>query len=174
MCNCGKRGLPHPSRCWPDDQDYHEGAVELRVPSSAALKAYWHARVEDTFGVPPATIIAVNNDFVVRFRVELIGELWHCLHGDWCFDIGFSAVGDGPDFNLSDKLPKGALERCGWDGCEPKALCIELCYTVPKGTIPAEHCGTLYTVGAQFALHCCTRERPILVGYEALCELQFY
>jgi hypothetical protein len=173
MCDsCKKKGLPGTSKCWPDDKDYHDGAVELRVPPSTALKAYWHARVEDTFGVPPGTIIAVTDPFVVRFRVELIGDLWHCIHGDWCFNLCFTAIGDGPDFDLSDKLPAGALDLKDWDGCENR--CIELVYTVPAGTVAAEHCGTLYEVGAKFCLHCCTRERPILVGFEPLCELQFY
>jgi hypothetical protein len=167
-----KKGLPYPSKCWPDDKDYLDGASELRVPPSTALKAYWDADIRDTYGVNPGTIIAVTDPFVVRFRVELIGDLWHCIRGDWCFELGFTAIGDGPDFDLSDKLPAGVLHRKDWDGCESR--CIEVCYTVPPGTIPAESCGTLYEVGARFSLHCCKRERPILVGYEALEEREFY
>jgi hypothetical protein len=163
--------------CWPDDKDYLDGRKELRVPSSKLLKAHWDADIIDVEGVKPGTIIAVTDDFVVRFRVELVGELWLCLGGCWCFDLGFTAIGDGEDFNLSRKLPPNVLEIRDWRGCETR--CIELCYRVPAETIPADYCGTLYEVGARFSLHCCCNgehkhERPILVGYEALEEREFY
>lgn len=165
--------MPIPtSQCWPNDQDYLDGATELHVPSSAVLKAYWDADLIDQYGVDPGTIIAVTDPFVVRFRVELVGDLWRCLRGDWCFDMLFGAIGDGPSFNLSDKLPAGTLDKKGWEGCQE--VCIEVKYTVAPGTIPAEHCGTLYEVGATFALRCCNRDRPILVGFEALEERQFF
>jgi hypothetical protein len=172
MGDCKKKGLPYPSKCWPNDKDFLDGATELRLPSEKVLKAYWDADIIDTHGVKPGTIIAVTDPFVVRFRVELVGDLWHCIHGDWCFDLCFTAIGDGTNFDLSDKLPAGVLDIKGWDGC--KDLCVERDYTVPARTIPADHCGTLYEVGAKFSLHCCDRDRPILVGYEALEEREFY
>ncbi len=160
------------SECWPDDRDYLNGVVELRLPAATALRAYWDADIVDQNGVPPGTIIAVTDPFLVRFRVELRGELWHCIHGDWCFDLKFTSIGEGPNFDLADKLPQGVFELNDWDGCQTR--CIEVKYLVPAGTVPAEYCGSLYEVGATFALHCCKRERPILVGYEALEEREFY
>lgn len=41
----------------------------------------------------------------------------------------------------------------GWSGCHRRY--IDLCVTVPPGTIPVGHCGTLYQVGAKFELRCC-------------------
>lgn len=163
---------PTDSPCWPQDPDYLDGRTELKVPSSKALEAYWDADVNDTNGVPPGTIIDVTDPFVVRFRVELVGDLWHCVCGSWCFELKFSAIGDGPNFDLSSKLPAGVFDVNDWEGC--KTRCIEVVYTVPPNTIPAANCGTLYEVGATFALRCCNRPRPILVGYEALEEIEFY
>jgi len=178
MSECCKHRIPH-SHCWPDDQDYLDGATEIRVPSSAQLRAYWDADILDVNGVPPGTIISVEDGFVVRFRVELHGHLWRCMTGCWCFDIGFTAIGDGPDFNLSDKFAPGTFEIHDWKGCDTR--CIEKSVPVPKETIPADACGTLYECGARFALHCCCEpdhqhrgKRPILVGYEALEEREFY
>lgn len=158
--------------CWPNDADYLDGRTEVRVPPSTSLKAYWDTDVIDSNGVPPGTIIAVADAFTVRFRVELVGELWHCICGDWCFELKFTAIGDGTNFDLSDKLGQGEFEIKGWKGCDRR--CIELVIVVPAGTIPAERCGTLYQVGATFALRCCDRDRPILVGYENLKEIEFY
>ena len=79
---------------------------------------------------------------------------WKCICGCWCFDVGFSAIGDGPDFNLSDVLAdKSELYIRDWKGCD--GLVIEKCVTVPGGTIPVENCGTLYEVGCKFELRCC-------------------
>lgn len=160
------------SECWPDDKDYLDGATELHVPPSTALKAYWDADVLDVNGVPPGTIIAVTDAFVVRFRVELVGELWHCICGNWCFELKFTAIGGGTNFDLSTLLPPGSFELTDWEGC--KTRCIEVEVTVPAGTVPAERCSTLYEVGATFELRCCDRPRPVLVGYEAKEEIQFF
>ena len=91
---------------------------------------------------------------MVRFRVYLRGRIWKCISGCWCFDAGFSAIGDGPDFNLSDLLAdKTELHIRNWNGCD--GLYIEKYVTVPGGTIPVEYCGTLYEVGCKFELRCC-------------------
>lgn len=158
--------------CWPDDSDYLDGRTEVRVPPATHLEAYWDTDVLDTNGVPPATIIRSSDGFKVRFRVELLGELWLCLCGHWCFELKFTAIGDGRNFDLSDLLSRDKFEIRDWKGCATR--CIELCVEVPGGTVPAERCGTLYEVGATFALFCCDREYPILVGYEALEEIEFY
>jgi hypothetical protein len=172
MCEDCKKEPPYPSTCWPRDQDFLDGAVELRVPPSTALKARWDADLIDANGVKPNTIISIKDDFQVRVRVELTGELWNCICGNWCFDFGFTAIGAGTNFNLSDKLPAGALDVKDWEGCTTR--CIKKVVTVPAGTIPADHCGTLYEVGARFAFFCCEGIRPILVGYESKCEIEFY
>ena len=160
------------SACWPNDQDYLDGATEIQVPSSTALKAYWDADVLDPYGVPPRTIIAATDPFVVRFRVELVGDLWHCVCGDWCFELLFRPFGPGDGFALSSKLPAGSFDLKDWVGC--KTRCIEVEVTVPAGTVPAENCGSLYEVGATFALRCCNRPRPILTGFEDLETIEFY
>ena len=91
---------------------------------------------------------------MVRFRVELKGRLWYCLCGHWCFNVGFSAIGKGEDFNLSDVLPDPKqLNIQDWKGCDTR--CIELYVTVPAGRIPAERCGTVYECAAWFELRCC-------------------
>ena len=84
----------------------------------------------------------------------LKGRLWKCICGHWCFDVCFTSIGDGPDFNLSDVLPdRSELQITDWKGCD--GLYIEMCVSVPPGTIPVERCGTLYQVGAKFELRCC-------------------
>jgi hypothetical protein len=102
------------------------------------------------------TIIERKDPFEVRFRVELKGRLWYCICGHWCFDLGFTSIGKGEHFNLSDYLPepeKSKLRICDWKGCDTR--CIEVCVRVPPNTIPVERCGTLYEVGAKFELRCC-------------------
>jgi hypothetical protein len=160
------------SRCWPNDPDYLDGRTEVRLPSERLLHAYWDADILDANGIPPSTIISIADDFYARFRIELSGGLWACIAGDWDFDLGFTPIGKGTGFDLSDRLAPGTLQVRNWKGCE--LLCIELNVRVPAGTIPAEYAdGTLYEVGAKFQLHCCGKPAPV-VGYEALEEYQFY
>jgi hypothetical protein len=142
--------------CWPGDPDYLDGFTEIFLPSEKYLKAYWDADILDDDKNKQDTIIESNEAFQVRFRVELKGRLWKCISGHWCFDVCFSSIGDGTDFDLSDVLPdalKPELRLCDWDGCETR--CIDITITVPPGTIPAGYCGTLYEVGAKFELRCC-------------------
>jgi hypothetical protein len=160
------------SLCWPRDRDYLDGRTEIRLPSERLLHAYWDADILDSNGVPPPTIISIADDFYARFRIELVGGLWQCIAGDWAFDLGFTPIGEGTGFDLSDHLAPGTLEVKGWKGCE--TLCVETFVRVPAGTVPAErYDGTLYEVGAKFQLHCCGKPAPV-VGYEALEEYQFY
>jgi hypothetical protein len=166
--------MPAPTKppCWPDDRDYLDGRTELNLASSSWLRAYWDTDIVDSAGVPPGTIIGSDDPFQVRFRVELVGDLWRCICGSWCFDVGFSAIGENKDFKLSTVLadPK-KLEYNDWRGCD--TTCIELIVTVPAGTIPSDKCSTVYELVATFELHCCDGHVG-LVGYEALEEYQFY
>lgn len=142
--------------CWSGDPDWLDGPTEILLSSERHLKAYWDADILDDDKNHYDTIIESNEAFKVRFRVELKGRLWKCICGHWCFDVGFTSIGDGPKFNLSDVLPdplKQELRLCDWQGCQTR--CIEICITVPPGTIPADYCGTLYEVGAKFELRCC-------------------
>jgi hypothetical protein len=148
---------PTKAPCWPDPPGWLDGATEILLPSSKYLRAHWDADILDIDDKNVEdTIIERKDTFQVRFRVQLEGRLWRCICGHWCFDVGFTAVGDGESFNLSDKLPaadKPKLRICDWKGCDTR--CIEVCVTVPPGTIPVEHCGTMYEVGAKFELRCC-------------------
>jgi hypothetical protein len=157
--------------CWPNDPDWLDGKDEVNVPNGV-LRAYWDTDIVDANGVPPGTIIGSDDLFKVRFRVELVGDLWRCICGSWCFDVGFSPIGSGSGFYLSEVLKDpSVLEITGWEGCQ--TCCIELCVDVPPGTIPAGKCGTVYEVAAKYELHCCDGH-VALVGYEALEEYEFY
>ena len=146
----------HRMPCWPNDPDWLDGSTEIEL-STRHLRARWDADIIDVDDRNKHdTIIARKDPFEVRFRVELKGRLWYCICGHWCFDLGFTSVGKGQHFNLSDYLPepeKSKLRICDWKGCETR--CIEVCVRVPPGTIPTEHCGSLYQVGAKFELRCC-------------------
>jgi hypothetical protein len=134
--------------------DWLDGATEIEL-SARHLRAYWDADILDTDDKNKHdTIIERKDSFEVRFRVYLKGRLWKCICGHWCFDVGFTSIGDGPNFNLSDVLPDpSVLQVPDWKGCD--GLYIERCVTVPPNRIPTEHCGSLYQVGAKFELRCC-------------------
>jgi hypothetical protein len=162
----------HTSVCWPNERDYLDGRKEIRLASERLLRLYWDTDIRDVQGVRPAKIIDVRNYFDVRFRLELAGDLWACIAGDWEFDVGFTPIGKGKGFDLSDHMPAGTMEVRNWKGCE--RTCIELTVRVPPNTIPAEYRdGTLYEVGGKFQLHCCGKPAAV-VGYEPLEEYQFY
>ncbi len=157
--------------------DWLDGATEIEL-SAKHLRAYWDADILDVDDRNKHdTIIARKDPFLVCFRVYLRGRLWKCICGHWCFDVGFTAIGDGPDFNLSDVLPdKSELQIKDWKGCD--GLYIELCVWVPPDTIPVEHCGTLYQVGAKFELRCCgycdeAGSHVAVAGHEAECQYMF-
>jgi len=159
------------SRCWPDDPDYLDGRTEIRLPSERLLQAFWDAEVLDANGVPPASILSVSDDFFVRFRLEFTGALWTCISGDWVFDVGFTPIGKGAGFDLSDHLAADTLAVRDWSG--RGAACVELNVRVPAQTVPVEYGGTLYEAGAKFQLHSGGAPASV-VGYELVGEYQFY
>jgi hypothetical protein len=171
---------PTKAPCWPDDPDWLDGPTEIELPSEKYLKAEWDADILDIDDKSVHdTIIEGSDTFKVRFRVQLKGRLWRCVCGDWCFDVGFTAIGDGENFDLSDKLPaaeKAKLRISDWEGCE--SLCISVTVTVPPGTIPVGDCGTMYEVGAKFELRCCgdcddPDSHLAVAGHERLGQYMF-
>lgn len=162
--------MPTKPPCWPNDPDWLDGRLEMNLPAPY-VTAYWDADILDEYGKPPGTIIGTDDPFLVRFRVELAGSLWRCLCGDWCFDVGFSPIGKGKNFDLSEHVDRSRLRINNWRGCD--TCCIELAVVVPPGTIPADKCSTVYEVAAKFQLECCDGH-VALVGSEALEEYQFY
>jgi len=163
--------------CWPDDRDWDDGKTEIFL-SSKHLRAHWNAHIIDVDDKNKHdTIIERKDPFEVRFRVELEGRLWWCICGNWCFNVGFTAIGKGDDFNLSDVLPDpSVLHLNGWKGCERR--CIEVCVRVPPDKIPVGYCGTVYEVAAWFELRCCGHcddpdSHLAVSGYKALEEYQF-
>jgi hypothetical protein len=157
--------------CWPDNKDWLDGKTEIEV-SARHLKAHWDADILDTDDKNKHDRIIDRDDtFQVRFRVQLEGRLWKCICGSWRFDLGFTAIGKGTNFDLSDYLANPAvLQVNDWRGCD--TLCIELLITVPAGTIPADKYSTVYEIAAKFELRCCD-EHVAVAGYEALEEYQF-
>jgi len=145
---------PQRMPCWP--QEWLDGSTEVEI-TTRHLRAHWDADILDLDDKNKHdTIIERKDAFEVRFRVELEGRAWRCMCGHWCFDLGFTSIGKGPDFDLSDYLPepeKSKLRVCNWKGCDTR--CIEVCVRVPPECIPVEHCGSLYDVGAKFELWCC-------------------
>lgn len=172
MADDDSRRMP----CWPDDTDWLDGRTEIFL-SSRHLRAYWDADIIDDDKNKHDNIIERKEAFLVRFRVELKGRLWYCICGHWCFNLGFTAIGKGEDFNLSDVLPDPKqLYITDWKGCDTR--CIELSVTVPAGAIPADRCGTVYEVAAWFELRCCgdcddENSHLAVAGNESLEEYQF-
>jgi len=165
----------HP--CWPEDDDFHRAHTRIELPSEHHLKAFFHAELLDFDAKNPLTrIIERREEFVVRFRVELIGRLWRCLCGHWCFNVGFTPFGEGERFNLSHHVNPDEFEYRDWKGCH--GLCVERYVWVPAHTIPAERCGTVYEVAAWGELRCCggCRDKDshlAMSGFETLGAYQF-
>jgi hypothetical protein len=164
--------------CWPDDNSWPKAPTKIELPSEKYLKAQWHAEILDVDSPNPHDRIIERCDpFVVRLRVELEGRLWRCICGHWCFNVGFTAIGKGEDFDLSDHLPDPTvLQLQNWKGCD--TLCIDLCVTVPPDSIPVERCGTVYEIAAWFELRCCgdcadAGSHLAASGFERLGEYQF-
>jgi hypothetical protein len=167
-----ERAMPTKAPCWADDKDYLDGRTKIDFPSEKLLRAYWDTDILDPEDEPSHRIIDAGEAFKVRIRLELVGDLWTCVCGDWCFDLRFTPIGKGTGFDLSDLLGDDSFSVKDWKGCQTR--CIELLITVPPDTIPVEKCsGTLYECGAVFQLFCCG-ERAGVVGSEPLEEYQFY
>ncbi len=166
----------YPSRCWPGED--LDGWTEVPL-AGGPFRAFWDTDILDSQGVNPSSIIQVTDDFQVRFRVELVGELWRCMTGSWCFDLDFTAIGQDADFHLSEKLLPGTLEIKDWKGCEARkedgSTCIQHLVTVPAGSVPGgdQCCSVVYETCARFCLRCCDGHIA-LVGFEAQEEYQFY
>jgi hypothetical protein len=164
-------------QCWPDEDDWHRAHTRIELPSERYLKAFWHAEILDVDSPNPHDRIIERRDpFLVRFRVELEGRLWKCIAGNWCFNVGFTAIGAGEDFNLSQLLPPGEFQLKDWTGCD--TLCVGKCVTVPADTIPVGYCGTVYEVAAWFELRCCgycddPKSHLAASGFERLGDYQF-
>ena len=136
--NCAKETLSCPNKpvsTVTERPDWLDGSTEIEL-SARHLRAYWDADILDVDDRNKYdTIIARKDPFLVRFRVYLRGRLWKCICGHFCFDVGFTAIGDGPDFNLSDVLPdRSDLQIRDWKGCD--GLYIEKYVWVPPETIP--------------------------------------
>jgi hypothetical protein len=96
---------------WLNDRDWLDGKTEIEL-SSRHLRAYWDADIIDVDDKNKHdTIIGRDDPFEVRFRVQLKGRLWRCICANWCFDVGFTAIGRGADFNVSDILPDPSVPR---------------------------------------------------------------
>src|SRR6202046_709679 len=157
--DCGPR-----RQCWPGEDDWHRAHTRIELPSERYLKAFWHTDILDVDSPNPHDRIIERRDpFLVRFRVELEGRLWRCIGGHWCFNVGFTAIGAGDDFNLSQHLPDPRVlqipARAGTDCHRPhpppdprvlripdgtgcKTLGVERPVRVPPDTIPVGYCGT--------------------------------
>jgi hypothetical protein len=177
-CKPPGRGPRCGRQCWPTEDDWHRAHTRIELPSERYLKAFWHAEILDIDSPNPHDRIIERRDpFLVRFRVELEGRLWRCIGGHWCFNVGFTAIGAGDDFNLSELLPNpGELQIPDWTGCQ--TLCVERTVPVPADTIPAGYCGTVYEVAAWFELRCCggcqdPNSHLAASGFERLGEYQF-
>ncbi len=166
--------MPEKSVCWPNDPDYLDGKTEIELPSEHYTKVFWDTDILDLDDKNQKdTIIGTDQDFKVRFRVELKGKLWKCMTGDWYFDVGFTAIGREQAFYLSSLLPADTLTIKGWKGCDAGALCIELPVTVPKGTIQIQADTQTFVVAAEVKLRCCDGHIAIS-GYEDLKDYQFF
>src|SRR5262245_17267354 len=107
--------------CWAGKL-WREGKVELELGLPRSLQASWGADILDLDDRDKHDKIIERDDhFLVRFRVELRGRLWKAMTGSWCFDLGFTPIGKGTSFDLSEKLPNPArLCRNNWSGCETR------------------------------------------------------
>lgn len=155
------------SKCWPNDPDYLDGTKKVDLPSERLVAVYWDTDILDPEDEPSHKIIDAADSFTVRFRIELVGELWACMAGDWLFDLGLTPIGTGTGFNLSDKLGVDQFWVRGWTGCKGRCIMREI--RVPPNTIPIG----LYECGSRFQFYCCGKPAPV-VGFESLEERQFF
>lgn len=88
-------------------------------------------------GDPPVDIVHEDQEFIIRTRVELQGNIRHYLCGKLCMSAGFESIGLGPDYDLYQDVE---LKPCG-DGVYNFEL------VVPAGRLLAGHCGKIYAIG---------------------------
>jgi len=164
--------------------------VEINLPRHP-LEVYFDAKVVDSNGVPPGTIISVQDDFYLEWHIWAKGPLLHLICGCWCVDLRVESIGEGEEFSLSRKIGKGCGFRCCFHGCHHDThyddpsyarpyhspdhchhFCCKVC--VPACTIPASKCSTVYLLAATFQLldHC-GHPAPI-VGYKDMGAFSFY
>ena len=128
--------------------DWLDGSTEIEL-SARHLRAYWDADIIDVDDKNKYDKIIERKDpFEVRFRVYLKGRLWKLylrplvlrrrLHRD--------REGCGLQPLRRPVRPVGTPDQ----GLERLRRAVHRAVTVyvPGGTIPAEHCGTLYEVAA--------------------------
>lgn len=166
--------LPTQPPCWPNTKDWLDGKTELEEGLPRSMKAEWDADILDIDDRNRHDrIIEQDDNFVVRFRVQLQGRLWKAVTGTWCFDLGFTPIGRPTtkgSFNLSDVISNPAsLCVRDWTGCKTQCILVEV--TVPALAIPALEPSTVYEVAATFELESCGQ--LVLSGMEALEEYQF-
>jgi hypothetical protein len=154
-----------PNPCYTGDP--LDGYTVIDLPSEKYLRAFFDVDLLDASGRELKHIIDADEPFRVRFRVVLTGELWYCVCGDWCFDLGFTAIGSGGSFNLTQKINRDIWVR-NWRGCD--TLCIEVEENVGPNVITPNECGNLYECGGWATLHCCNRGPIIVAAAEPLEE----
>jgi hypothetical protein len=160
--------MPDRTPCWGD----LDGYTKVDLASEKLLKIYFDCDILDPDDEPPANIVDKGDEFKVRFRLALVGDLWTCICGDWWFDVGYTPIGAGKNFDLSDLVGRDKFYVRNWKGCESR--CVELVVTVPPNTIPVDYCGTFYEVAARFQLFCCDRYPVSVVGYEELPDHYYF
>lgn len=151
------------------DGDPLDGYTAIDLPSDQFLAACFDVDILNTSGQPLFHNVDADEPFKVRFRAVLTGDIWVCVSGDWCFDLGFTAIGELLAFKLSDKIGKDRLCVRGWRGCD--TLCIQVEVDVLPNTVPSDK---LYEVGGWFELRCCADGPVVVAGYEPLEERFFF
>jgi hypothetical protein len=156
----------------PSSVDPLDGYTEIDLPSVRRLRVLWDVDILDPEGESCDRIIEANDPFSVHIRVALRGRLWSCIGADWWFDLGFSPVGKGTGFDLSEHLPADQLWVKNWRGCNHGRY-IDLKIPVPGRTIPTERCGTVYECAGKFEMYCCNKPAGV-TGFEPLGSYEFY
>ena len=155
----------------PTHADPLDGRFVVDLPSERALRAYWDVDILNDEDEAEHRIIEANDPFTVVFRLQLKGSLWSCMNVDWWFDLGFAPIGYGKNFDLSAFVGKDKFWVKGWNGCKGTRE-ITLRIPVQANTIPAEYCGTVYSVTGRVQGFCCGKPAG-LSGFEPLGQYDF-
>lgn len=141
------------SECWPDDPDWPGAALWRDVPLAGERDSglYFDASLLDHTGHSLPDSFDIGQAFQVHFRTETIPRhAWNEVSGTWNFDLNFTPIGGGSEFNLSDILKGSALQVVGWSG--KGTDCVELTVSVSPNVLPGSSTPTLYQVGATMML----------------------